>query len=89
MTMLDGLKKITELPNPPPYEVLIQGWQLAIPGIPPPAPPEAYLVAQLKEAHTILSRLSVSFDRQLPSSVYLAMSYLHVEIAARGGWRKA
>ena len=60
------------------------GDQLCIDGIPPPPPPpEAYLVAQLKEAHTILSRLSVSFDCKLPQNVYLAMSYLHIEIATR------
>ena len=61
----------------------LQGDQLAFTEIPPPPPPEAYLVAQLKEAHTILSRLSVSFDRKLPQNVYLAMSYLHIEIATR------
>lgn len=57
---------------------------MATPGTQPPTQtPEEYLVAQLREAHTVLSRLSGTFDGKLPSNVYLAMSYLHIEIVTR------
>ena len=55
--------------------------QLAMPEIPPP--PDGYMIAQVKEAYLILSRLNASRDRKLPSNIYLAMAYLHVELAAR------
>jgi len=62
--------------------------QLAMPEIPPPPPPppEQYLRAQVREAHTILSRLHASFGHQLPSNVYMAMAYLQIEITnGKGG----
>ncbi|MEW6330206.1 MAG: hypothetical protein AB1560_01965 [Pseudomonadota bacterium] len=58
--------------------------QLAMPEIPPPPPPEEYLRAQVREAHTILSRLSTSFGHNLPNNVYMALAYLQIEIVNGG-----
>lgn len=58
--------------------------QLAMPEIPPPPPPpEQYLLAQVRDAHAILQRLSVSFGSKLPNNVYMAFAHLHIEIIAR------
>ena len=55
--------------------------RLAMPEIPPP--PEAYLLAQVREAYLILQRLNVSFESKLPNNVYMALAHLHIEIVAR------
>lgn len=63
----------------------LDGTQLLIVEIPPPPPPpEEYLRAQVREAHTILSRLHTSFGMQLPNNVYMAMAYLQIEIVNGG-----
>lgn len=45
-----------------------------------PPPPEQYLHDRCREAYSILSQLNTSFGQKLPTNVYMAMAYLHIQV---------